>query len=69
MATTVAFDKMPEVLYITRKHPPSIGGMQRLSFELRQSLSEILPVHLIAWGYSQIWLPFFIGYAFIRAVV
>lgn len=69
MATTVAFDKMPEVLYITRKHPPSIGGMQRLSFELRQSLSEILPVHVIAWGYSQIWLPFFIGYAFIRAVV
>jgi glycosyltransferase involved in cell wall biosynthesis len=69
MATTAAFDKMPEVLYITRKHPPSIGGMQRLSFELRESLADILPVHVIAWGYSQIWLPFFIGYALIRAIV
>ncbi len=60
---------MIEVLYITRKHPPSIGGMQRLSFELRQSLSKLLPLHVIAWGYSQKWLPFFIGYAFFRAIV
>jgi phosphatidylinositol alpha-1,6-mannosyltransferase len=61
-------DKELEVLYITRKHPPSVGGMQRLSFELRQSLAEILPLYVIAWGYSQKWLPFFMVYAVGRAV-
>lgn len=57
-----------ELLFITRKYPPSIGGMQRLNYELKSSLSKLLPVHLVAWGHSQIYLPFFLLYGFFRSV-
>lgn len=58
-----------ELLYISRKHPPTIGGMQRLSYELRQALAKLIPIKVITWGYSQKWLPVFIGYAFCRATI
>jgi len=57
------------ILYITRKHPPSVGGMQRQSQGLAQSLGQITPVYVLRWSHSQIWLPAFLLYAFFAAIV
>lgn len=45
------------VLFITRKFPPSRGGMERVAFELNRHLSGIIEVKLIKWGGSNKWLP------------
>ncbi len=55
------------ILYITRKHPPSSGGMENLSYQLNSALSKISRTRKISWGGSQKWLPFFLPYAFIKA--
>ncbi len=55
------------LLFITRKFPPSVGGMQRLSFELAAELSKHTPTTVIAWGRSQRQLPYFLPYAFFKA--
>ncbi len=51
---------------LTRKHPPSVGGMQALSFELAQGLRRLRPVTVLAWGHGQWGLPLFFAYAFAR---
>ncbi len=56
------------VLYITRKFPPSVGGMQRFNEKLYARLKEVTPVALIAWGGSQAFLPVFLPYAFLKAL-
>jgi len=40
------------ILFITRKFPPSKGGMERVAYELYKHLSEISNVELIEWGKS-----------------
>ncbi|MBI2426769.1 MAG: glycosyltransferase family 4 protein [Candidatus Kerfeldbacteria bacterium] len=45
------------VLFITRKYPPRIGGMEQLSYHLTQKIP--CEKTIIAWRHSQIWLPFF----------
>lgn len=57
------------ILFITRKYPPSIGGMQKLSYELTTRMGKIGPVCIIAWGGSQIFLPLFLPYAFFQATL
>lgn len=57
------------ILFITRKYPPSIGGMQKLSYELTTRMGKIAPVCIIAWGGSQIFLPLFLPYAFFQATL
>ena len=53
------------ILYITRKFPPSIGGMQRFNFKLAYHLrKKNIKIHLVAWGGNQIFLPIFILYSF-----
>lgn len=56
------------ILFITRKHPPSVGGMQQLSYHLIKAISSQVPVHVIKWGGSQRWLPLFLPYALVRAL-
>jgi len=55
-----------EILFITRKHPPAIGGMEKLSYHLTKSVAEIAPARKIALRKSQ-WLPFFMISAFFKA--
>ncbi len=55
------------ILFITRKHPPSIGGMQRLSRDLTRSVGQLTATRTIAWGGSTALLPLFLPYAFIKA--
>lgn len=56
------------ILSITRKHPPSKGGMENLSYHLTTEISKSAEVHKIAWGGSQKWLPLFLPIAFMKAI-
>ena len=55
------------LLFLTRKFPPSVGGMEKLSAELAQALQQQAPTTVIAWGRSQLGLPLFLPVAFMRA--
>jgi glycosyltransferase involved in cell wall biosynthesis len=58
-----------KILYITRKFPPSIGGMQTQSIQFYESLSRNNEVLLISWGGSQIFLLLFVIYAFFKSII
>jgi phosphatidylinositol alpha-1,6-mannosyltransferase len=51
---------------LSRKHPPSIGGMQQLSLHLVQGLSARMPVTAITWGGGAWGLPLFLAWAQLR---
>jgi phosphatidylinositol alpha-1,6-mannosyltransferase len=51
---------------ISRKHPPSVGGMQQLSLHLVTGLSARQPVTAITWGGSARGLPLFLAWAQLR---
>jgi phosphatidylinositol alpha-1,6-mannosyltransferase len=55
------------VLYVSRRYPPSVGGMQRLARELHLALSARTPVRAALWGGGQALLPLFALAAFLRA--
>lgn len=55
-----------KVLFITRKYPPQIGGMERYSYDLINSVS--CEKKVIALKYSQIHLLWFIPYAFLKGI-
>lgn len=52
------------ILYISRKHPPSVGGMEKVSYEIHKRLNNLSDVESVVWGGSNKWLfivlPFFI---------
>jgi phosphatidylinositol alpha-1,6-mannosyltransferase len=56
------------ILFITRKHPPSVGGMQKLSQSLTKEVGKLTPTSTIYWGGPTLGVPFFIIYAFVRTV-
>jgi len=56
------------VLYITRKYPPSIGGMENYNYELVRALERRHPTTVIAWSGSQKWLPYFAMKAFVQTL-
>lgn len=57
----------PRVLFITRKFPPSKGGLERVAFELYTELDKHSDVTLIKWGGSNTALPIILPLHFIRA--
>jgi len=48
-----------EILFITHKYPPSIGGMEKQSFELTQRMHKHAIVHLLCCDGSESKLRFF----------
>ena len=54
------------LLYITRKFPPSIGGMQRFNYKLSFYLRKTKEFHIISWGGDQLFLPIFLITAFLK---
>lgn len=56
------------VLFITRKYPPSIGGMQRLCYHLITQMKHRVDTSAITWGRSQRLLPFFVPYALGKSI-
>lgn len=60
--------RLMRVLFVSRKHPPSLGGMQRLSYHLITQMAERVEATAITWGGSQKALPLFIPYALTKSV-
>lgn len=56
------------VLFITRKYPPSVGGMEKLSYELTTRIGKQVRSRVIYWSGSQQLLPLFFLLAFAQAV-
>jgi glycosyltransferase involved in cell wall biosynthesis len=56
------------LVFITRKYPPSIGGMENVSYHLSRELDKQTPTYTIAWGKSQKYLPYFLCKALVLAV-
>jgi len=57
------------ILFITRKFPPSVGGMERLSYQLITHLRAHVDMRAITWGRSQCLLPWFLLRALIQGLV
>ena len=53
---------------LTRKHPPSVGGMQQLSYHLCSGMQALRPATVLAWRRGQWGLPIFFLVAFARIV-
>lgn len=53
-----------KILYISRRYPPSIGGMEKLAYEVYRRLSKKEDVEFLVWSGSNKWLfiilPFFV---------
>lgn len=58
-------------LFITRKHPPSVGGMEKLSYHLISGMRAMpdIEVTAVTWGRSQWLLPVFLVVALVRGMV
>ncbi len=57
------------LLFITRKYPPVVGGMEKYSYELYTYLSKHFNTNLIANRKTQKWFPFFFIYATIKSLL
>lgn len=58
--------RKPGVLFISRRYPPSIGGMERFAFEISRELDKKVRLHKITWGGSNRWLPLVLPSFFLR---
>ena len=56
-------------MFITRTYPPTIGGMETLSYNLTQNLSRRTKSYLIKNPYGKKLLPLFVPWAFIKAIL
>ena len=58
-----------KLLFISRAYPPVIGGIENQNYELSQWLPKIAEVKTIANTRGKLFLPLFIPYALIRALL
>jgi len=56
------------ILFITRKYPPSVGGMEKLSYEMTRAVGDIVPSRVIAWRGPRWGWPLFAVLAFVRGL-
>jgi phosphatidylinositol alpha-1,6-mannosyltransferase len=58
-----------KVLFVARRFPPSIGGMQKFAYDLTQALpKENVELVKVTWGGSNIWLPLVLPWLFVRGL-
>lgn len=55
-----------KAVFITRKFPPSVGGMERFAYDLYHAIAKETPTTLVKWGGSNKWLPIIVPYLFVR---
>jgi phosphatidylinositol alpha-1,6-mannosyltransferase len=61
------FNPRPKVFFLTRRYPPSVGGMETLAHAVYLALEEHCETELVSLGRSQRHLPWFLPYAAFRA--
>lgn len=54
-----------KILFITRKYPPSTGGMELFAYDLSQALAAKVDLRLVKWGGSNKALPVVLPYLFL----
>ena len=57
-----------QIVFVTRKYPPAVGGMEKMHFELSKALAEITPTQIIAYGGSQKKLPIVLPILLIKTI-
>lgn len=57
-----------KILYITRKYPPTTGGLENAAYQLYESLKKKNQIKLIKWGGSNIFLPVIFPLHLLRAI-
>ena len=58
----------PRILFLARRYPPSVGGIETHCYNLYRRLAESHPVKLVALGKNALWhLGWFVPYAFLIA--
>lgn len=57
------------LLFVTRKYPPMVGGMEKLCYELGREFARRADLSLVAWGKSQRYLPYFLLSALLRSML
>lgn len=58
-----------KVLYVTRKFPPSVGGLETAAYELHKALAAITDTRLVHYGGSNKLLPVVYPWLFLRALI
>ena len=58
-----------KILFISRAYPPAIGGIEKQNHELAKALSNICKLDVIANTRGKRFLPLFLPYATLRALV
>jgi phosphatidylinositol alpha-1,6-mannosyltransferase len=56
-----------KILFISRKYPPSVGGMQLFARDLYKALADKADTTLVKWGGSNLALPVVLPYLCLRA--
>jgi len=59
--------KKIKVLFMARRFPPSVGGMERFAYEISQELEQVVDLRKITWGGSNVWLPLVLPWFFLQA--
>lgn len=59
--------KVKKVLFIARRFPPSLGGMENFAYDLSETLGTKVELIMITWGGSNKWLPIVLPSFFFRA--
>jgi len=62
-------DKKIRILFISRAYPPVVGGIENQNYELNVWLSRIAEVKTIINKRGKLFLPFFVPYAIIKALI
>lgn len=60
--------RVMKLLCISRKHPPSVGGMQAMNHALISRLARDTDATVLRWGGSQVFLPLFLLWALARTL-
>lgn len=55
-----------KILFIARRFPPSVGGMERFAYDLSNALDTKAQLTKITWGGSNKWLPVVLPVFFLR---
>lgn len=58
-----------KILFVTRKYPPSTGGMENAAYELYTALAAKHDVTLVKWGGANKALPVVYPWLFVQALV
>ena len=58
--------RTPRIVFVTRKFPPSHGGMETAAYELSAALASQTDTEIVAFGWGRRWAPLAIPLLFVR---